>query len=75
MCKRCHRALDKSAITHCPSDHEYTPDNTLMDVGKRKCKTCVYAKNREYNRNLSPAQRARKVELQRQRRAKARSAA
>lgn len=31
----------ESRKTHCPSDHEYTPDNTRMDKnGKRHCRAC-----------------------------------
>lgn len=31
---------------HCPSGHEYTPENTIVNSeGKRKCKTCVYKRN------------------------------
>ena len=26
--------------THCPRDHEYTPENTRWYRNKRKCKTC-----------------------------------
>lgn len=69
MCLRCHRLYDKSAITRCPQGHEYTEENTLMDAGKRKCKTCVYARNRK--RKPTPEQQARRIELQRIRRAAA----
>lgn len=73
MCRRCHRLFDKGQITHCPSGHEYTDDNTLMDAGKRKCKTCVYARNtaRRLANPLTPEQHARRMELQRERRARA----
>lgn len=72
MCHRCHRIYDKQHITECPSGHEYTPGNTLMDAGKRKCRTCVYARNRERRRRfpMTAEQKARKLELQRIRRAK-----
>lgn len=66
MCFRCHRVLDKGQITHCPHGHEYTEDNTILDAGKRKCKTCVYARNRKHK--PSPEQHARRMELQRIRR-------
>lgn len=46
MCYRCHRLYDKSAITHCPQGHAYEEPNILIDAGKRKCRTCVYARNR-----------------------------
>lgn len=26
--------------THCPQQHPYTPENTLIDRGQRKCRTC-----------------------------------
>ena len=32
--------------THCPLDHEYTPDNTFIRNGKRVCKTCERARDR-----------------------------
>jgi hypothetical protein len=67
MCKHCHQIYDKSLITECPHGHEYTPENTLLDAGKRKCKTCVYTRNRA--RKPSQQQKARKIELQRIRRA------
>ena len=66
MCFRCHRLYDKARITHCPQGHPYSGDNLIYDAGKRKCKTCVYARNRA--RRVSPEQKARKIELQRTRR-------
>jgi hypothetical protein len=77
MCRRCHRLYDKAHITHCPKSHEYTPENTIMDAGKRKCRTCVYARNNERRAThpATPAQKARKLELQRERRAALRAAA
>lgn len=39
--------------THCPRNHEYTTENTLVGAdGKRRCRTCRRDKNREYMRNL-----------------------
>ena len=35
--------------THCPRGHEYSPDNTYINRGKRYCRHCAkdkYAKNR-----------------------------
>lgn len=29
-----------AAKTHCPYGHEYTPENTGSDAGKRRCKAC-----------------------------------
>lgn len=72
MCHHCHRIYDKSRITHCPQGHPYSGDNLLMDAGKRKCKTCVYARNRR--RKPTAEQKKRRLELQRIRRAKARDA-
>lgn len=71
MCRRCHRLYDKSIIQTCPRGHAYAGENLIIDQGKRKCRTCVYARNR--GRKLPANQRARKTELQRLRRAKARS--
>lgn len=50
MCLRCHRIYDKSRITHCPHGHPYSGENLIYDAGKRKCKTCVYARNRRRQR-------------------------
>lgn len=68
MCSPCHAKMDRALITHCPQNHEYTEDNTIIDAGKRKCKTCVYGRNRSYK--MSPEQKERKLELQRLRRRK-----
>jgi len=73
MCRRCHRVYDKAVITHCPQGHEYAGENLIYDAGKRKCRTCVYKRNRDRSREfgLSPEQRKRKSDLQRERRAAA----
>ena len=70
MCLGCHRRFDKAAITHCPQGHEYAGGNLMFDQGKRKCRTCVYAKNarRRKDRELTREQRDRINELQRIRR-------
>jgi hypothetical protein len=73
LCKHCHQVFDKALITRCPKGHPYEGANLLIDAGKRKCRTCVYARNRQ--RKPTAAQKARRIELQRIRRAKARSAA
>jgi hypothetical protein len=69
-CASCHMRFDKSRITKCPRGHPYAGDNLLIDAGKRKCRTCVYARNQARQRDNppTPEQRARKAELQRQRR-------
>lgn len=46
MCRGCHRRYDKEHITACPKGHRYTAENTIIDSGKRKCKECVYERNR-----------------------------
>lgn len=33
------------AKTHCPHGHAYDAENTIIDNGARKCRTCVYARN------------------------------
>lgn len=77
MCFRCHRVYDKSQITECPKGHPYSDENVIHDAGKRKCKTCVYDRNRrrQRERGLTPDQRRRKNELQRQWRAARRNGA
>jgi hypothetical protein len=72
MCRRCHRVYDKTVITTCPKGHAYEGGNVLMDAGKRKCRTCVYERNRR--RKPTPIQQARRSELQRLRRAAQRAA-
>lgn len=70
LCKPCHQRFD--APTVCPQGHEKVGRNLLIDEGKRKCRTCVYARNRERRRThpMTAEQKARKLELQRQRRAR-----
>lgn len=34
-------------VTHCPAKHEYTPENTNVWRGKRKCLKCGAARARE----------------------------
>lgn len=75
MCGSCHNRFDKECITHCPAGHAYAGRNLLLDGGKRKCRECVYARNRERSRRgLNPVAHARKIELQRLRRAAQRAA-
>ena len=40
--------------THCPKGHEYTPENTEMDSGGRRCRIC----RRDYEVNRRPKRRA-----------------
>jgi hypothetical protein len=32
--------------THCPHGHDYTPENTRITHGRRRCRTCVNAARR-----------------------------
>lgn len=34
--------------THCPHEHEYTPENTRLKQGRRYCKTCLSKQAKEY---------------------------
>lgn len=34
--------------THCPQGHEYTPDNTYVNGGRRTCRTCALRRAREH---------------------------
>lgn len=34
--------------TSCPDGHEYTPENTLMDRGRRRCRECNRIKCSDY---------------------------
>jgi hypothetical protein len=40
LCRPCHRKYDKSFLTHCRNGHEYTPENTYINQGKRACRVC-----------------------------------
>lgn len=43
-------------VTHCPADHEYTPENTRMYRGQRHCRACARETWRARNdRGGSPA--------------------
>jgi len=33
-------------ITHCKRNHEYTPENTRMSNGTRKCRTCEHRRDK-----------------------------
>lgn len=57
-----HQITDREGRRYSP----YAGENLLMDDGKRKCRTCVYARNRK--RPLTPEQKERKNALQRLRR-------
>lgn len=40
-----HGTNKNTAKTHCPRDHEYTPENTYLNVkGRRECRTCTRAR-------------------------------
>jgi len=36
--------------THCPNNHEYTEENTLWHSGRRECRKCVRARQKERRR-------------------------
>jgi len=42
-------AAHNVAKTHCPLGHAYDEANTTRDNGKRKCRTCLRKRSREYN--------------------------
>lgn len=39
-------------ITHCPQDHEYTPENTRIRRGKRECKICANIRSCAYGKRI-----------------------
>lgn len=46
----------KAHITHCPRDHEYTPENTYLQGNRRSCKECRrVARNASYHRRRAAA--------------------
>lgn len=49
--------------THCPSGHEYTPENTALYQKARVCRECARQWSRERFTSLTPEQRARKKAL------------
>lgn len=34
--------------THCPRNHEYTPENTRIEAGSRVCRTCRNSRQMEH---------------------------
>jgi hypothetical protein len=51
--KRSDAGTPNGQKTHCPANHEYTPENTLVGKdGKRRCLTCRRARNAAYKRRL-----------------------
>jgi hypothetical protein len=42
--------------THCPQDHEYSPENTLIERGARVCRTC--RREREASRRRRKTRKA-----------------
>ena len=42
-----------SRKTHCKSGHPFKGDNLMISGGKRYCRICKYAYNREYSRNTN----------------------
>jgi hypothetical protein len=49
-----------AAITHCPYNHEYTPENTyITSMGGRNCRICRRDQGRERKRAAAAAQRAK----------------
>jgi hypothetical protein len=51
---------EKKRRTHCPHGHEYTPENTLREVGRqgRRCRECKRIGTREYMRRTAPQRNA-----------------
>ncbi len=59
--------LHNQKVTHCPSGHEYTPENTFVTTaGRRKCKACgkVYRK-RQYQEKEAGHPRNRSIDHRR----------
>lgn len=51
-------AAQKMARTHCKQGHEYTPENTWMYRGARKCIKCKYAASNRWHKRNRPRQAA-----------------
>jgi hypothetical protein len=41
-------AARKARQTHCDRGHEFTPENTYIDQGRRRCRTCRLAQVKDY---------------------------
>lgn len=55
--------------THCPSGHEYTPENTIRCVSrgggvKRKCRVCVRVRWRERDQRRKEKRRAARAMIE-----------
>lgn len=62
-------AREKAQKTHCPRDHEYTPENTQVSArGQRKCLACH--RDRERERRRDPEVRASRAREAREYRAR-----
>jgi len=50
----------RAAVTHCPSGHGYTPENTRVDKkGRRICKECCRTRNRSISKEKKREYNAR----------------
>ena len=38
----------QSSKTHCPANHEYTKENTMMHKGSRECRKCIRLRSANY---------------------------
>lgn len=51
LCRPCHleKTIMERATTHCPQEHEYTPENTRHHSdGSRSCRRCQRERNRRW---------------------------
>ena len=47
--------MAQAAKTHCPQGHPYSPENTYMDAGRRRCHKCRKRQHLEsYHRRSKP---------------------
>jgi hypothetical protein len=52
--------LHRRNRTHCPQNHDYTPENTYVSTsGSRHCVECNRTKSREYQRRVRAQRRLR----------------
>lgn len=53
-----HGGSPNALKTHCPQGHPYSPENTRMDGGSRKCRKCLSRRAAAYKKRIREARKA-----------------